>query len=544
MTLYQAYSPEENGSGTSHANSSDTNSTSTTERFAGSGTITRIPDEVLAIVFFYYAVSLHDSLYTRAWTCTLLRINRHWRELALHTPILWSFFSSWTLDSTDLGEKQLRLSYAHPLSLKLSPAISSQIDRAFAILEPHKEHVHDVEVNAEALMIEYISLRLRQNWKNLRHLSLWSANFRHDMPAHVAQYLIPGLRTLRLINVRLDWTFVRHVLHLRLGGSSELGSITINALSDVLRSCPTLQTLELFDCVYRGLHEPNKVHRPAELPQLRRFYIRASVDVCASVMGLMSLPSTAAILIVVNGTTDAICARPLLVQLSRHLHARGRSPPKLRSLQFIATCPVKGYAVNCWMRFMTESCLPFVFNKGAEAIVETTQLELRLVIPNARGLRRVVTKALNVVRAPNVEALDVRFSTYMPTGTLRALLHGLAAVRSIYLTSRTVSVSVFQSVRYLIEDGNLQGPTCAPYKKPLRLPTPQQIFWDTRTLGGADRPVAGDAGREIVKLLEAYESMGMPIQQVLVSQRPDMSAQIFEEMTMKLGDGFVCPGLT
>ncbi|KAI5833244.1 hypothetical protein K523DRAFT_296374 [Schizophyllum commune Tattone D] len=506
--------------------------------------ITRIPDEILSIVFFYYAVCLHDSLYTREWTRTLLRINRHWRELALHTPILWSFFSSWTLDSTDLGEQQLRLSYAHPLSLKLSPAISSQIDRAFAILEPHKEHVHDAEVNAEALMIQYISLRLRQNWKNLRHLSLWSANFRHDMPAHVAQCLIPGLRTLRLINVRVDWTFVRHILHLSLAGSSELGSITINVLSDVLRSCRTLRTLELFDCVYRGHHEPDKVHRPVELPQLRRFQVRASVEVCASIMGLMSLPSTAAILIAANDMTDAICVRPLLVQLSRNLHAQGRPPPNLRSLQFIATCPGKGHAVNCWMRYMTESCLPYAFKAGAEAIVETTQLELRLVIPNARGLRRVVTKALKVVPAQHVEALDLRFSSYMPTGTLRALLHRLTAVRSIYLTSRTVNVSALKSIRYLIEHGTLQGPNCAPYKKPLRLPALQQIFWDTRTMGSANRPVAGDAGREIMKLLEAYESMGMPIQQVLVSQRPDMSAQIFDEMTMKLGEGFVCPRLT
>ncbi|KAL1676577.1 hypothetical protein EV122DRAFT_216084 [Schizophyllum commune] len=497
-------------------------------RAAESGPITRLPDEVLSIVFFYYAVCLHESLYTRKWTHTILRINRHWRELALHTPILWSFFSSWTLPDARPQDKLLQSSYAHPLSLKLSPVIASQVNWTFALMEAHKDRVQDVEVYAQAQMIEHISSRLRSNWKSLRHLSLWSVNFRYDLPSHVAQDLILGLCTLRLVNVRLDWTIVRNVRHLRMAGKPQLGSITINALSNVLRSCPTLQTLELFDCVYRGHHESDKIREPIELPHLRRIEIRASSSVCSSVLGLMSLHPSTAILFDVDNMVDAKSIRPLLIHLCKHLLARGR-PPRLRSLQFISSRPEKGRKTNCWMRFLWDDCLPFAYRSlGAEGIPYTTQLELRVVPLSARELHRIVTKVLNIVPTHAVEVLDMRSSAYTPTRTLRALLRGLPAVRSIYLASRAVNVSVLESILHLIEAGNLQGPTHAPYKKPLKPPALEQVFWDTRTTAGAERPVVRETVCAIRKLLQAYKSVGRPIRQVSLSKRPDgMPAAIF-----------------
>ncbi|KAL1710886.1 hypothetical protein EV121DRAFT_275280 [Schizophyllum commune] len=490
------------------------------------GPITRLPDEVLSIVFFYYAVCLHDSLYTREWTRTILRINRHWRELALHTPILWSFFSLWTLDDSNLRDQQLRLSCAHPLSLRLSSVVSPQVNTTFALLEPHKDRVQDLEICAD-------------NWKNLRHLSLWSEKFQYDMPARVAQYLIPGLCSLRLINVRVDWTCVRHVRHLKVAGNYQWGSITINALSDVLRACPTLQTLELYDCVHRDRYEVDTIHRPVELPHMRRFEIRASSDVCSSALGLMSLHPSAAILIDTDNRVNAMSIRPLLVRLCKHLHARG-PPPRLRSLKFISTYPGNCREISCWMRFLWDDCLPFTHKQGANAILETTQLELRVVLPSARELHRIVAKVLNIVPTHAVEVLDMRSSAHTPTRTLRALLRGLPAVRSIYLGSRAVNVSVLESIRHLVEDGNLQGPPCAPYKKPLEPPALAQIFWDTRTImmDGADKRM--EMIRAISKLLEAYKSVGRPIRQVILSKRPDDE----QEMARMFGECFVCPGPT
>ncbi|KAL1762673.1 hypothetical protein FB107DRAFT_285131 [Schizophyllum commune] len=476
------------------------------------GPITRLPDEVLSIVFFYYAVCLHDSL-----------------KLALHTPILWSFFSLWTLDDSNLRDQQLRLSLVSP-----------QVNTTFALLEPHKDRVQDLEICAGVQMIGNISPHLRDNWKNLRHLSLWSEKFQYNMPARVAQYLIPGLCSLRLINVRVDWTCVRHVRHLKVAGNYQWGSITIKALSDVLRACPTLQTLELYDCVY----EVDTIHRPAELPHMRRFEIRASSDVCSSALGLMSLHPSAAILIDTDNRVNAMSIRPLLVRLCKHLNARGR-PPRLRSLKFISTYPGNCREINCWMRFLWDDCLPFTHKQGANAILETTQLELRVVLPSARELHRIVAKVLNIVPTHAVEVLDMRSSTYTPTRALRALLRGLPAIRSIYLASRAVNVSVLEFILHLIENGSLQGSPCAPYKKPLEPPALEQIFWDTRTIimDGADKRM--EMIRAISKLLEAYKRVGRPIRQVFLSKRPDgMPAAVVAEMARMFGEGFVCPGPT
>jgi hypothetical protein len=226
-------------------------------------------------------------LVDNSFQMTVSHVCKHWREVALETPALWSEIDLDTGRDHDPSLRRasayLSRSKGYPLSISVdvrewddddesvsseqsdyqSPDINSQLEKIMDLLIPHTSRWRKFELNAESYLYFHTVLsRLSDappasllEYLELRHLEeeLEPEPLTFLYPSHKTPFVLfdncaPKLHHVSLYGVHIDWhntTFLKNLHYLELAYLSQDVRPSFNEFFTILRSSPGLRTLEL-----------------------------------------------------------------------------------------------------------------------------------------------------------------------------------------------------------------------------------------------------------------------------------------------------------
>ncbi|KAJ8507229.1 hypothetical protein ONZ45_g10389 [Pleurotus djamor] len=268
----------------------------------------QLPDEVLSIIFI---VRRDDSLESSSTTWKLDWLNisavcRHWREVSLATPLLWSFID---FKSVNCAEEMMERSKATPLSLRIVfagdscddgrrelalDALSNRSVREIDIQSPdHKQTLRLLE------LLPYQSVPLLQSIK-LTRLTFDEDNEENEETDEVDDSRqwpsqdMPSVRRLELTRVPIPTHFYRtsNLKYLKIDPPIR---ISVEETLDLLRNTSCIEEFSVVALYSCPSYIPQRYIKGVSLPCLKVLEVDACDALSARILHHLTFPPSASV---------------------------------------------------------------------------------------------------------------------------------------------------------------------------------------------------------------------------------------------------------
>lgn len=241
---------------------------------------------------------------------TVSQVSRFWRDVATHSPLLWTFIDispPWSLNIIRLF---LKRSKSCPIDLRLqtpsvalgivmSPAtVNSTARRLCKIIEPHIPRCRSISIRGE---LERTSPMLYTVLNTIRasrvpilekctlHIEGMSEFDDDDVQAlPLFHHGAPALHNIRLMGPKMLSRHLPHTqvttLHL---GAGDTRGMSFQEFSSTMRSCPLLHTLAVYDDLIVGFWPDNAV---LDFPFLRSLEMYGTITTVSDILSTISAP--------------------------------------------------------------------------------------------------------------------------------------------------------------------------------------------------------------------------------------------------------------
>ncbi|TRM67520.1 hypothetical protein BD626DRAFT_625957 [Schizophyllum amplum] len=504
--------------------------------------IASLPDEILSEIFICYGHAM-NALYNLHWT-GLMRVCRRWRAVGMATPALWSYVQAGTTRSSGNLPVQLRLSGAHPLSVRIRATDYESTARDIRLdwltsLEPHMDRIHSLAVSAEYDSLAAILTKLgKEKRVQLRHLTL---SFTYDseetddaffIPADITANIVHGLQSLDLSNIEIDWHQLRNLSKLticRYLYSRGLPTLPLQTVLGMLHRLPALTRLVLFNCIplANALDEELPAVDTHPLQGVELLSLHASL--CTTILSSIHLSQDALIsLDQLQGLYDGVDARALLVLLHRQFRRPGA--PILRSLE-LRTSDIARRSNGTGDEFH------WYPDMGSFLERRTTCLSFHIQPKNEPARRRLMSKIMHAIPASHIRLLDARPSKAITEASCRWLLRLLPSVRVIALPKDGLAALSFLHALTAQLDEWRAGPVSELLSD---APWLERIHYGMQMVREDDENLAQISGA-LLQLLEAYKGAGIPLKDVMLDCKTLLVPfSVMKEMAHCVVTGRVC----
>ncbi|KAI0345997.1 hypothetical protein BDW22DRAFT_1324762 [Trametopsis cervina] len=222
--------------------------------------VRRLPSELLASIFVMGVMNMEedDSL----MLSTLMLVCRHWLEVAVNTPVLWTRIAAGVHHPLSHAQRKLERSKALPLHIcvDFSPRLENgtvttdsivrTMDllrtsvwrwKSFRLTVPNRPQAHAALMRCTdpAPLLEVFSVRVLH--------SMPEEHYHSNPPRSVFQGETPSLMSCSLTSFNFGWDvrLVSRLRVLKLGGYWNGYSPSIDTTLGILRACPNLEELVL-----------------------------------------------------------------------------------------------------------------------------------------------------------------------------------------------------------------------------------------------------------------------------------------------------------
>ncbi|THU76244.1 hypothetical protein K435DRAFT_879484 [Dendrothele bispora CBS 962.96] len=257
--------------------------------------ISKLPPEILSTIFLLYRDGTAYHWRTLAWI-RVSHICRHWRNVALGCPALWSHPNFFMSDS--VPEMLLR-SKSAPLTIQLTLNYgASKVIEAFHTSLEHIARIRELSLATAGHNFEKLFPRTDQAAPHLHKLilnNLSGQSLREIiiLPEDFLNGNAPCLSHLELKDFHLPWSspLLKNLTTLKLTCLNSQTTLlpTSEQLVEVLGRMPGLETLELKNFLPSSSSSLSEV----TLPRLQDVLLGGDVAGCANVLNLISFPYTA-----------------------------------------------------------------------------------------------------------------------------------------------------------------------------------------------------------------------------------------------------------
>ncbi|KZV75550.1 hypothetical protein PENSPDRAFT_647089 [Peniophora sp. CONT] len=282
----------------------------------------RLPPELLALVFFIYAVDNHafDDL---RWT-KLLVVCKRWHAVGMQTPKLWSFINlrpatsfdvatrtvvySEERDIRDIERIEAQRARAGNAPLHIEMDLTSYLSAAKLACIPTLWQPRSLRYMEISGLLNHIykvlDLLASHEHPALTHLgvSVWNIRLIGDdsdacalLLDDILKHNVPNLQFLSTAKTQFDWTLVRNLRTLTFdhrNGSRVTFKFTAQDILDALTQCPSLEEFKLLlPSTYRSTVSTLTT---AALPQMAELAIEGNAELCNGLLhAVTNIPSTA-----------------------------------------------------------------------------------------------------------------------------------------------------------------------------------------------------------------------------------------------------------
>ncbi|KAJ7208970.1 hypothetical protein GGX14DRAFT_111086, partial [Mycena pura] len=352
--------------------------------------ISALPDELLSKIFD--GIGAFPSL-------QVMLVCRHWHEVALSSPALWSNLEfTWRL-CPQRFLSQLQRSKTAKLTVKIE-CMDSSFVIPWILANANRLMVLDLAGERHHVLDAMHQMR-RYDFPILRTLCL-SPHAEGDsdttaiFPSDLLDRRVPCLRKLTLCHIDAPWQSLSCLNSLTLFGSPATPPIFLHDLLSVLRACPDLRDLRLNTILDHGIIDHYGL---AALPLLEHLDLREHISCCEALLGHLSFPDSTRLDLYPLGITAGDAVRSILVRVRKHLRALSAPQPtmlKLSVLQPSDSDPdpedPDGPVCHCTIKTFLKAALPV---SSAHPVL----FSINSHPETARAQRQILTKVLKTFRA-------------------------------------------------------------------------------------------------------------------------------------------------
>ncbi|KII87389.1 hypothetical protein PLICRDRAFT_163487 [Plicaturopsis crispa FD-325 SS-3] len=369
----------------------------------------RLPPEVLSEIFDWYrALDVLESTYK--WI-EVTHVCRHWRNVALGCPRLWSYIVSETPRWT---EELLARSKNAPLTFSATygyPHEKSELSTNMALKHMHRMAALDLTM--PMLSFNKASTHFDTPAPILESLQL--AVVTHDptgvdgcdLPIKFCRGIGPRLRSLSLRSCGAPWglPFMNNLRVLKLASIPLETRPRVSDILGILRRASSLITLELGKDFIVGSPEGSGGHTDTvKLPHLTSIHVTSRLQECNMLIQQLSFPASAAI------TLACTCTKEAKVDISGLLPALKASSASGRGLQTLhitvpsGSTPSGGVEVRGWHATVLEP----LATPQAPHFTFSLHWPNTESIPHPNKLLTTICKPLSLSRLQQFRVADIR----------------------------------------------------------------------------------------------------------------------------------------
>ncbi|KAJ7057643.1 hypothetical protein C8F01DRAFT_1371762 [Mycena amicta] len=300
------------------------------ERNSLAPSIHTLPNEIIAQIFRWAG-------YWRPPGTSLLLVCQRWKEIAIHSPELYS-----TLTFLDeVGHvrffEQLKRSGDAPLRVnigRLKDTDSELIDSLMA----NAHRLAQLEIYGEVeYMLEFMQRLVENSFPLLCDLRMAVTMEREDhdqgdiasiplLPSAVLDGRIPNLHSIELVAIEPPWTAIHSLRYLRVTSRNAplTHPLELQSLLALLSACPELIELDITVAISPGRRNAYPTIR---LPQLERLTLREKSRTLQDFLHFVLVPATTCLDLHAVDVNSGADIRDLLVPIRKHLRAPGALQP-------------------------------------------------------------------------------------------------------------------------------------------------------------------------------------------------------------------------
>ncbi|KAG6811824.1 hypothetical protein H0H92_005684 [Tricholoma furcatifolium] len=368
-----------------------------------------LPPEILCYIFELAHLKAgnfrpwHHPDQRRPVPFTVSQVSGHWREVALNSPLLWSYVDispPWSFTSICLA---LCRTKDCPLTINLTitdiafgslltpSVINASASVLCGILAPHIPRCRKLIVKGDFTQLEHLFTSLMKTLHNsptpfLEQLVFLPTGVRHTL-AKLQPYSLGHEAPLAHLRVTTGMVqslpFVGDLTSLHLA-TGDRTALELSDFTAIASSCPRLATLAIFD---EAVYGPWPLEALVDFPSLRSLQIYGSFMSVSDLLRVVEAPLLED-LVIAPFTRDDLAD---YYQYTRHREVEGLDP-KFATLRSITLSPVNS---SCFALTEAAECFPDV--------------EL-VMIPNihADSFRDIFTDECAELVWPNLQGLALR----------------------------------------------------------------------------------------------------------------------------------------
>ncbi|KAG5342312.1 hypothetical protein C0989_003441 [Termitomyces sp. Mn162] len=315
--------------------------------------INTLPSEILCQIF---ETARHSTSESRPWDLpdqrkllpiTISQVSRHWREVALNNPLLWSYIDvspPWSFPTVCLA---LSRAQTCPLTINLAipsiafgnlltpSVVNASANIICSLIAPCISRCRKFLINGDFCQLEPLFIAIMETISStpaplLKHLVIHPTGVGHLMSKLQLQIFnqgIPILSHLRVTSAMvpsLPSLNTLTALHL---AAADRRSITLAEFSVLSTSSPYLDTLAIYDNAICG---PWPLDATIDFPSLRSLQIYGSFMSVSDLLRVVQAPLLKDLVIAPFAVND-------LAEYREHI---SHSPPKFTGLKSITLSPV------------------------------------------------------------------------------------------------------------------------------------------------------------------------------------------------------------
>ncbi|KAJ8497106.1 hypothetical protein ONZ45_g12185 [Pleurotus djamor] len=261
--------------------------------------ISQIPDELLSAIFIQGKISASKShTGTRSWL-NIASVCRHWRQVSVDTPQLWS--SIHIRNATiDRAEEMLKRSKASPLDLKISLKLSDD-PRVFKLAKLSLSDIgtlRELRVTSDdfTLYRELLNCSVDRSAPILRRLRLLHQTPTPSASVQSDEFMFSDMPVLTCLELRhfpipASIPLFNNLTRLRINNSRGSGLITIQLALRILKQTPQAEEVLLVKLKHHHQQDEAEFY-PVGLPRLKSLKVYMEAIDASIIFDYLDIPKS------------------------------------------------------------------------------------------------------------------------------------------------------------------------------------------------------------------------------------------------------------